>query len=62
MQEREKATESFALQAIGWSIIIMAMLYILMEADFPVPRYDPPETSFGVSRATGGIAYDLGSR
>jgi len=45
MQEREKATESFALQAIGWSIIIMAMLYILMEADFPVPRYDPPETT-----------------
>jgi len=45
MQEREKATESFALQAIGWSIIIVAMLYILMEAKLPVPRYDPPQLS-----------------
>lgn len=43
MQDREKATESFALQAIGWSIIIMGMLYILMQARLPVPRHGQPQ-------------------
>jgi len=43
MHNREKTTESFALQAIGWSIIIMGMLYILMQARLPVPRHGQPQ-------------------
>ena len=43
MHNREKTTESFALQAIGWSIIIMGMLYILMQARLPVPRHEQPQ-------------------
>ena len=45
MDNKKQQTESFTLQAIGWSIIIMGMLYILMQARLPVPRHGQPQLS-----------------